>query len=122
MIGVKKQVLWKSCGYSPFLGIPLKKHQYVLYEDSISVTRGISLQKTQTIPLYRIAAKEVSTSSMGRIFHCGTLRLITRGRELPDLELLVKEPQAVMDITEKAERDEQKRFASQQKAARQNRR
>lgn len=109
----EKEILWESCGRSPFLGIPLTKHRYILYKDSISVTKGIVLRTTQTVPLHRIVAKEINMSAMGRRFKCGLLRLITRGRELPDLELLVKYPEEVADIIDKAIDDEHKDFAAQ---------
>lgn len=114
----EKEILWESCGRCPFFGIPLTKHKYILYEDSISVTKGIVLRTTQTVPLYRIAAKEINMSAMGRRFKCGLLRLITRGHELPDLELLVKHPQEVANIIDKAIEDERKRFAAQRAKSR----
>ena len=88
-----KKEIWKSNGYYPFFGIKIPECEYILTEDAITVSEGITLHKSQTVPLYRIAAMEVSSSIIGRMFKCGSVNLITRGREVPDLVLRVKEPE-----------------------------
>ena len=96
----EKKIIWESTGYSFFFGTKLPYYHYVLYEDSISVTTGIFNQRTQRIPLYRIAAKEISTNFIGRLRSCGRISLITRGREVPNLFLDVKNPEYVVQLIE----------------------
>lgn len=98
----EREVVWESCGYFPILGIPLKSHHYTLYDDSITVRSGISLQKIQTTKLHNIITKEITASPIARLFHCGTIRLITRGYSTPDLEMLVKNPEEILEMIEDA--------------------
>lgn len=110
----KRKVLWESPGFSPLFGLKLDMYHYVLYENSISVTQGITQKTTQSIPLHWIAAMETQVGLLGRIFHCGRLRLITRQYKLPNLEMLVKHPEQVQALIEDAKKQEHKNYLNRQ--------
>lgn len=109
-----KKILWESPGFSPLFGLKLDMYHYVLYENSISVTQGIAQKTTQSIPLHWIAAMETQVGILGRIFHCGRLRLITRQYKLPNLEMLVKNPEQVQALIEEAKNQEHKKYLNRQ--------
>lgn len=112
----EKNIIWESCGYLPFFGIPIKSHHYTLYRDSITVRSGISLQKIQSTKLHNIITKEMTASPIARLFHCGRIRLITWGETTPDLEMFVKKPEEVLALIESTKEEDHVRFlANRQK-------
>ena len=105
-----EKVIWKDVGYLQLFALRIPFVSYVLTEDAIQVTSGIFLRHTDRIPLYRIAAKKVDISLIGGLFNCGTLHLITRGRDIPNIDLMVKDPYSVLKIIEEAEKDERRHY------------
>lgn len=103
-------VLWSEDGYSQFFGAKIPFCRYEIRTDCIVATEGFFAQRTQTIPLYRIAAKEVRRNLLGRLCKCGIVKLITRGQEVPDLELHVKHPEKVCGYIEEAIQEESNRY------------
>lgn len=116
----EKKTIWEDNGYISFLGIKLPFVKYVLKEDSITATTGLFLRHTETIPLYRIAAKQVDTNFFGRLVDCGTIRLITRGREVPDMELSVKHPNKIAELIDETEKAERRRYQFNSQRKKQN--
>lgn len=113
-----QEPLWSSNGYSQFFGVLLPFVHYDIFPDRIRVTSGWFSQHTQEVPLYRIAAKEIVTNPIGRLFHCGQVKLIVADRKVPDLYLSVKNPESVLALVDQAKSAEQKAFNSAQRRQR----
>lgn len=107
---MQNDILWESKGYSALFGVKIPWERYTLKQDALVVKKGILFVSTQEVPLYRIAAKEVNSNVLGRIFGCGTLHLMTKGRDIPDLWLKVKSPNKVLDMVNLAINAEHEAF------------
>lgn len=100
--------IWESnavyCGQkNPF-------EHYILTDYAITVTKGVFSKKTQNVPLHRIVVKEITANFIDRLFGCGRIQLITRGREVPNIELCVKNPENVLTLIEETSRQERVTF------------
>lgn len=106
----QKRIVWEGYGRSVFFGILMKSKHYILYEDSITVSYGINVQRTQSVKLRNIVSKEMAVSAIDRLFRCGSIRLITWGSTTPDLNLYVKNPKAVFQIIEETKSQDKARY------------
>lgn len=93
-----KTVIWESCGYSSFFGIPVVTHHYTLFHDSISIRCGIPVSRTTHIKLHDIVMMQALTSPFGQLFHCGKIELVPRGWNTKKLEMWVKKPEEVLQL------------------------
>ena len=113
-----QEALWSSDGYSSVFGVMLPFVHYDIFPDRIRVTTGWLSQHMQEVPLYRIAAKEIVTNPIGRMFHCGRIKLIVADRKVSDLCLSVKYPENVLAVIDQAKSAEQKAYNSAQRRQR----
>lgn len=110
---MQKEIVWESHGY--LFGIPFKHLHYVLYKDSITIQSGLSPQKIQSTKLHNIIIKEMTTSPITRLFHCGKIRLMTGGSSTPDLEMYVKHPKEVFQLIEDTRQEDHRCFVKSHK-------
>ena len=107
--------IWESDGFSSVFGARIPFVHYELFPEKIRVTTGFFQQHTQEVPLYRIAAREINTNFIGRLFHCGKIKLIVSDRKVPDVYLQVKNPEEVLLAIDNEKVAEQQNFNNKQK-------
>lgn len=87
-------VLWTQNGVFPF-GIKDPFSVYTLEFRRVRTTVGIFSKKTVDLDLKKISGIEMRQSVFGRLFHYGTIVLVTWGKDVPDITMTVKNPERV---------------------------
>ena len=117
--GKEQSVVWESCGYSSFFGLPILIDHYILHNDSISVKTGFPLSKTVHIKLKDIVMIQTLVSPFGNLFHCGRIVLTPRGWNVDSISLSVRYPEAVAQLIQDT-KSEDKRIYLENKKQREN--
>lgn len=107
--------LWSSQGYSVFFGAKMPFVRYELYPTKLRIISGFFNQTIKEILLHRIVQREIQTTPVGRIFHCGKIKLITKDKRVADVYLSVKDPESVLEAIDNAKSQEQRDFIRKQR-------
>lgn len=75
-------LLWKDKS-RPFFGLPLSFTTYSLYEDRLIIKSGLLTRHTEEIRLFRVLDVSLKQSLFQRLFHVGSVKLVTADETAP---------------------------------------
>lgn len=94
-------IMWQADGVLPF-GIRNVFAHHTLENRRLYSTVGIFSKKTISIELRRVSGVELRQSILGRLFHYGTIDVLTWSKNLPKISMTVKQPEKVMRTISRA--------------------
>lgn len=94
-------IVWQADGVLPF-GIRNVFAHHTLENRRLLSTVGIFSKKTTSIELRRVSGVELRQSIFGRLFHYGTIDVLTWSKNIPKISMTVKHPEKVMRTISRA--------------------
>lgn len=88
-------IVWQADGVLPF-GVRNMFAHHTLENRRIYSTVGVFSKKTTSIELRRVSSVELRQSVLGRLFHYGTIDVLTWSKNIPKISMTVKDPEKVM--------------------------
>ena len=92
------ELIWKDRKRSIF-GLPWTFTRYTLTTEKLLVETGLFTRREEEIRLYRILDLSMQRTLRERMFHLGTIKLITADRTAPKVDLKhIKNPHDVKEL------------------------
>ncbi len=91
------EYLWKD--RKRYFGLPMSFTRYRLSEDRLFCEKGFLSIKSDEVLLYRVRDLQLNMKLGQRIFHTGTVCVISSDKSVPHLDLVnVHDPRAVKEL------------------------